>query len=368
VSSISGGAFSAAWAGETIMSSRDDGQTETNGLDVRFALQAAIIGIFVLLFFGFLSVASVILIPIVSAVLIGTVLAPLSKYTEHIHVPRLVFATAIVVIFLAAVYAGLLILSEPLLEVAKDAPRIGNAIERRFQELRDNVGAIRYLETFASEGARLNVDFVSHVKPVLAFLTPAVGQLVVFFATLFLFLLDHSELRRRLILARSTHGGRLRTMRMLRDVNDNLVRYLGTVTVINAGLGLTTGMGLYLLEFPNPLFWGTAAFICNFVPYIGSAVVAISLLFVGLVAFPTIGYAVLVTGLFLVLTTIEGHIITPNIVGHNFRTNVLVVFLSLSFWTWLWGPVGAFLSIPMLIIASVVIRHVVSAKKGSLPA
>jgi predicted PurR-regulated permease PerM len=88
---------------------------------------------------------------------------------------------------------------------------------------------------------------------------------------------------------------------------------------------------------------------------------------VGLVTFPTLTQALLAPVLFLALATLEGHFVTPSIIGHRLTLNPLTVFLSLVFWTWLWGPVGAFLAVPLLIMALVVIGHLFREDEPELP-
>ena len=77
--------------------------------------------------------------------------------------------------------------------------------------------------------------------------------------------------------------------------------------------------------------------------------------------------ALLAPALFLALATLEGHFVTPSIIGHRLTLNPLTVFLSLVFWTWLWGPVGAFLAVPLLIMALVVIGHLFREDEPELP-
>ena len=89
------------------------------------------------------------------------------------------------------------------------------------------------------------------------------------------------------------------------------------------------------------------------------------LLGVGLVAQPALGQALLAPALFVATATLEGQVITPNIVGHRLTLNPFLVFLALAFWTWLWGPIGAFLAVPLLIISFVVLGHLSPAEEGA---
>jgi predicted PurR-regulated permease PerM len=100
---------------------------------------------------------------------------------------------------------------------------------------------------------------------------------------------------------------------------------------------------------------------------VGPAVMALVLLGVGLVTFPTLGYAMLPPASFVVLTTLEGHLITPTILGRRLTLNPLAIFLALAFWTWLWGPMGAFLAVPLSIIALVISNHLFPSDDAKLP-
>ncbi|QWG12691.1 AI-2E family transporter [Bradyrhizobium sediminis] len=88
---------------------------------------------------------------------------------------------------------------------------------------------------------------------------------------------------------------------------------------------------------------------------------------VGVVAFPTLGAGLLASVLFAGLTFLEGHFITPAIVGRRLELNALAVFIVLAFWTWLWGPMGAFLSSPVLIVALIIKEHLLPADSPQLP-
>jgi predicted PurR-regulated permease PerM len=91
------------------------------------------------------------------------------------------------------------------------------------------------------------------------------------------------------------------------------------------------------------------------------------LLALGLVSFPTLSHALIAPLLYLAFTTLEGHFITPGIMGRRLTLNPLIVFLSLVFWTWLWGPIGAFLAVPILIVLLVISSHVFPKSALSLP-
>jgi len=139
------------------------------------------------------------------------------------------------------------------------------------------------------------------------------------------------------------------------------------VTMINIGVGIITGLICAVTGMPNPAGLGAMAAILNFIPIIGPVAMFAVLVVVGLVAFPTIGAGLVASALFAVMTFLEGHFITPTIIGRRLALNALAVFLALAFWTWLWGPMGAFLSSPLLIVALIVKEHLMPVNSPQLP-
>jgi len=153
--------------------------------------------------------------------------------------------------------------------------------------------------------------------------------------------------------SRHAHCGseRGRARRAATAISDDLSRYFATVTLINLMLGIATSATMYWLGMPNPLLWGVVAFVLNFVPYAGSAANLVLLTVVALVSFDGLGKALAVAGCYLVLTTVEGQVVQPILVGRRLDVSPLVVFLSLWCGGWLWGIAGVALAIPMLVAA-----------------
>ena len=145
----------------------------------------------------------------------------------------------------------------------------------------------------------------------------------------------------------ASRDAKLRFLRIANDIEYNLASYVAVVTAINVTLGAVVAVGAWLFGFDNPLMLGLLTAILNYIPYIGPACMVIILTAVGLVTFPTLGYALMPPAAFIALTTVEGHIITPTILGHRLTLNPLLVFTAIVFWAWLWGPIGAFLAVPM---------------------
>jgi len=105
----------------------------------------------------------------------------------------------------------------------------------------------------------------------------------------------------------------------------------------------------------------------NYVPCGGPAVMVVVLVGVGLVSFATLSHAVIAPVGFIALTTAEGNFITPTIIGRRITLSPVVILLALAFWTWMWGPVGAFLAVPLSIIGLVIFNHLFPGEDVKLP-
>ncbi len=156
-------------------------------------------------------------------------------------------------------------------------------------------------------------------------------------------------------------------LKIMNDIEHNLTSYLSVVAIINLVVGVTAGVVAYLVGLPNVIAWAVLGFVLNFVPYIGALLMQFVLLGVGLVTFPSLTHALVAPVLYLGFTTLEGHFVTPSIMGRRLTLNPLTVFLSLVFWTWLWGPVGAFLAVPILIMGLVAVSHLFPKEEPALP-
>ncbi len=268
--------------------------------------------------------------------------------------------------------AGVTYFAAPLTEWIARAPEIGGVVQEKLRVFEYPLSILHQLKSAvmpAAGGQTVSVESnpAEMVGSVLVLVTPAVSQFVVFFGTLIFFLATNNTLRQRIVVAFVTREARLRMLRIWNDIEANLVGYVGMVTMINIGLGVVTTIMLYLVGFPNPVTFGLLTMLLNYIPYIGPAIIAIVLFGVGVVAMPSLAQASLAPALFVAITTVEGHFLTPSLVGRRLTLSPFIVFLALAFWTWLWGPIGAFLAVPLVIVSFVVMGHVLPREETSLP-
>ena len=149
----------------------------------------------------------------------------------------------------------------------------------------------------------------------------------------------------------ASRDSRLTVLKILNEIEAGLANYLLIVTVINVCVGVLTGIICALTGLPDAIGFGALAAALNFIPIIGPIATFVVLLLVGIVTAPTFALGLLPVAGYALLIVIEGQFVTPTIIGRHLELNALGVLLSLAFWTWLWGPMGAFLSSPILMVA-----------------
>ncbi len=143
------------------------------------------------------------------------------------------------------------------------------------------------------------------------------------------------------------------TLRVLNDVDENMSRYFGTFTLINIALGIVATGLAWATGLPNPLLWGVLACVLNYIPYIGPSIVMVTLFVVGLLVHPSLGEAAIAPLVYLAIVAVEGQFLTPTLMGKSLELNPFAVFLAIAFCAWLWGPLGAFLAVPLLMTLSI---------------
>jgi len=337
----------------------------------RTAAQSATIGMFVIILVVALSLARPLLLPVASAFVVTMMLGPLSARADQVRIPSLMSAIVLWLLVIGVFYGVIILLASPALDWIGKAPDIGRNIQEKLHVLDRPLSSLQELRDAllpSDKKGSLGVDIMAFVQPAFLIVTPAIGQIFIFFGTLFFMLLGRSQMRRVLIAFFDEREARLRMLKIMNDIEHNLTGYLSIIAMINIAVGICGGAAAWVAGLPDPVAWAVLAFILNFIPYIGALIMEAAMFVVGLVTFPTLTQALLAPLLFLALATLEGHFVTPSIMGRRLTLNPLTVFLSLVFWTWLWGPVGAFLAVPLLIMALVVIDHLFPDDGRELPA
>jgi predicted PurR-regulated permease PerM len=330
----------------------------------------ALVALLIICVVAVLYVAKAFFLPITMAFIIGTMLSPAASLMERYRIPRAVAAALIVIVVGATVTFMVGLIASPVMEWSNNLPELGARLKEKahlfdrplvlWQELQSMLGGSDTLSTF-------QMPKFEWVQPTLEFVSPTFTEFLLFIATLILFIASWRELRRAMIMNFGDRPVRLRTMRILNEIEEHLGNYLLMVTMINVGVGIINGIICMVTGMPNPAGLGAMAAALNYIPIIGPIATFAILVVVGLVTFPTLGAGLLAPAAFAAVTFLEGHFITPTIVGRRLELNALAVFMALAFWTWLWGPMGAFLSSPLLIVALIVKEHLMPVNSPQLP-
>ena len=175
---------------------------------------------------------------------------------------------------------------------------------------------------------------------------------------LYLLLASGDLFLQKLVRMMPTLRDKKRAVEISHEIQQNISNYLFSVTLINFGLGLAVSGGLFFMGVPNAAMWGLCVAVANFVPYFGPVAGVIVLGAVGMLTFETLGKGLLPPAWYLLLHLLEANLITPLLLGRRFTLNPVVIFVSLIFWTWLWGVPGALLSVPILVSIKVVCDRV----------
>jgi predicted PurR-regulated permease PerM len=332
----------------------------------------ALVALLIICVIAVLYAAKAFFLPVVMAFVVGTMLSPAAGYLERHRIPRAVSAVLIVGAVTAAVAFMVGLISSPLMQWSTRLPELGSQLKDKmhvfdrplalWQELQTMLGG-----TDTLPGAPFQLPKFDWVQPTIEFLSPTFTEFLLFFATLILFIASWRDLRRALIMTFGDHDARLRMLRILNEIEGQLGGYLLTVTLINLGVGTATGIICAVTGMPNPAGLGALAATLNYFPIIGPIAMFAILTVVGAVAFPTLGAGLIAPLAFVGVTFIEGHFVTPTIIGRRLELNALAVFIALAFWTWLWGPMGGFLSSPLLIVGLILKEHLMPVDTPQLP-
>lgn len=297
-----------------------------------------------------------ILLPVVSAFVVGVMLGPAARKLEALHIPRPLAALILVAGVTLIIALVILLIVPRVSDLASGLPGAVASLKGKLHVFDGLVAEWRRLmsaigESPDGEGAKLPLPGMSWVPSTLSIVLPTITEFLFFLVVLLLFISNWPDLRRALVMTFASRDSRLTVLKLLNEIESGLGGYLLIVTLINLAVGTLAGVLCALTGMPNAAGFGALAATLNFIPVVGPMAMFAILLLVGLVAEPTFLWGLAPAAGFLLIITIEGQFLTPAIIGRHLELNALAVLLSLAFWTWLWGPMGAFLSSPILMVA-----------------
>ena len=308
------------------------------------------------------------LLPVLLAMFFALIGNPIIRTLEKIHIPRFVGALAVLSTGLAcAVLLGSL-MAEPAGKLMREVPRELREIAPKLRAVVKPVqDAKKGAESIARVAGGEDVNAVRLVRtevndPFRSLTTTPrmiASVLAVVLLTLF-FMIYGANLQRRVLALLPGRQQKKLTMDILQSIEREMSRYVLTITIINTLLGLAfAGVLVWLgLAVPEALMWGTLAALLNYAPYVGPLIGIMAMLLMGFVHFDTPLEALLPSGIYLLLHTLEGQFVTPILLGRRMALSPLVLILGLMVFGWLWGIIGLLLAVPLLVCVKLVLARV----------
>jgi predicted PurR-regulated permease PerM len=296
-----------------------------------------------------------VMLPVVASFVVGIMLGPAARRLEALRVPRALGALVLVAGLTFIIALVILLIFPRVSDLTSSLPEIVASLKQKLHVFDGLVAAWGRLTSMIGgppgSAAALPLPGISWVSPTVSILLPPITGFLFFLVVLLLFISEWPGLRRGLVMTFASRESRLTVLKILNEIESGLANYLLIVTLINVAVGALTGVICELTGMPNAIGFGALAATLNFIPIVGPIAMFVVLLVVGVVAEPTFAWGLVPAAGFLLLITVEGQFVTPTIIGRHLELNALAVLLSLAFWTWLWGPMGAFLSSPILMVA-----------------
>jgi predicted PurR-regulated permease PerM len=320
-------------------------------------------GLFLIALCAALYVGRAVFVPLALAWMLSFVFNPVVRLLRRLYVPKAIGSALVVLGLVGGLVFGVVQLADPASDWATRLPYTLMTIEHKVQPLKKPVDEANKLaarvekltDTSTSATPVREVKLQEAGLASLALETAALlaAQAAVIVFGLYFMLIWGDRLLERLICLVPDISDRSRAKQVIRHIERRMSAYLGTVTIVYLCLGAAVGTAVHLLGLPNPVLWGVLAACLHYIPYVGSAIGIGVVGLASLASFSQLGDAVLPPLAYLALTTIEGNVVSPIILGRTFSVSPLVIFVWLVFWGWLWGIPGAVIAVPLLMLIKV---------------
>jgi len=331
----------------------------------------AITGLFVLASIYAIYLAKPILMPVVAAVVLYIVLWPVVRLFARFRVPTALGAAVVVSGLLGIAATGVYVLADPAAAWLAQAPKVLSQVQAKIRAPVEELNKAREqveglvetrrgsrLAAASGDDGGMKVGVVNAAIVVLGTVQQVGVTLLITVALLFLLLSSGTMFQEKLVRSLPRFRHKKQAVAITNQIQKDISAYLATVSLINAGLGLAIGLGLYAVGLPNAALWGTMAALLNFAPFIGFAIGTTVVFIVGLLTFDTLTQALLPPLVYILCNLLEANVVTPILLGRRLTLNAVVVFLAVLVWGWLWGVSGALLAVPLLAVMKVIADRV----------
>jgi predicted PurR-regulated permease PerM len=329
--------------------------------------------------------AQSVLIPIVLGVLISYALMPIMTSLRRLHAPPAVAAAVAVTVFVGSIGVGAYTLSDEALAIVASVPEAAKRIRERVARQRNEKGgalltqvqqAAKEIEKTAEVATKTAdeirprdvVQPVQIVEPTFRAsdyiwiggvgLVGFIGQFAVIMFLVYFLLVTDDLYKRKLVKIAGPLSKKKLTVQILDEINAQIESFIRVQVFTSLIVAIATGAALWWFGVANYAMWGLLAGLFNSIPYLGPVVVTGGLAVVAFMQFNDVLKTIYVCGVAFVITTLEGFLLTPALMGRAARMNPAAIFIGLLFWTWVWGVWGTVLAVPMLMMIKTVCDHV----------
>jgi predicted PurR-regulated permease PerM len=343
-------------------------------VDIRNAALTVIAAIALVLF---LQYAQAVIIPVVLGTLIFYALDPIVDRLQGLRIPRVIGAAAVLLLLSGGIGYGMWTLRDDAMAVVEQLPTAARRARQAFTQSRSGeLAPIDKLQQAAKEIDRTaaaaagpeardpaGIQRVQIVQPFRAsdYLAwgsigaLALGTQIVMILFLSYFLLVADDLyKRKLVKIAPTLSKKKITLQIVDEIGMQMERFLMVQILTSVIVAVATSLALWWVGLSQPVIWGLAAGILNSIPYFGPIIVSGGLTIVAYLQFGTFEMALYVAAIALVITTLEGWLLTPTLMGRAASINPAAIFVGILFWSWVWEIWGLILAVPMLMMMKAV--------------
>lgn len=328
------------------------------------AAQIAVVFIGALAFAAAMSLGKFVLAPISLAIVVGLMFGPVADAIERRGIAPALSAGLVVLLFLALLGIAGMLFAAPLAEWLQRWPLLWQRLQQQLATLE---GPLQSLSSIQEEIKNVMgndvvmtvaVDDGGPVQDAALMLPGVLADILLFLAGLYFYLATRHHIRLSVLSLCTSRRMRWRTAHIFRDVEAKVSRFLLSAAAINLGLGVATALTMWALGVPSPLLWGGLAAVLNFIPYIGQAIMLALLFIVGLGTHSDLLWVLLPVGAYSALNLVADQFVFPHLVGRAMTLNPFIIFATIAFWMWLWGPMGGFVAVPFLLVLQSIILNV----------
>ncbi|MFN3130223.1 AI-2E family transporter [Roseibium sp.] len=302
-----------------------------------------------------LDVGKVILAPVCLSIVVGSLFGPAADRLGRLGIPSWVSAALMVVLFILLITTAGAAFMVPLSDWLDKLPLIWAKLQSQLVSWQGLFASISSLQEELrnamgqSGNMQVSVDETSPVESVFYFAPTFMAQIILFLASLYFFVLTRPRVFRSTVDWSTPATKRYRMAIAFQRIEKRLSTYLLSITCVNVGLAAAVSAALWLIGVPSPILWGVLAGVLNYVIYIGPAIMVLIMTGVGLSIGNSIPEILLPPLVYLLLNLFEAQFVTPTVLGRTMTLNPFLVFLTIAFWIWLWGPIGGFIAVPALL-------------------